>query len=287
MLLIQPTTRQSCRVLASAPVRQLAASSLLLAEGVPAVIFSRPDSEPRPPLPPPNTPVSNSTTITPTTPSPPPPIVIPPPGTPPNRPPPLPRTSSTCEVSSCESSRKLTVDCPLPCAVRPSVSRRPLVARAKPTAPQQPKAQIGQLLGLAERDPFELDCPGDVVVAAAEQPDAAAQQHRDQVEDELVEQPACRHCRVRLEPKIATSRSPAARWALATAASIPSETNLTRASATTSAGRWVSTNTVPENAPPWAKAQSIASSGPAMKPSNDIATADRPAWRPGRVGSSG
>src|SRR3954447_18070967 len=88
-----PTTRQSVRLLASAPVRHWAARSLA---GCP------PEEDPTPPPP-------ASTTITvmmsPRMP-PPPPIVSPPPGIPENRPP-APRSSSICDVSSCASLRNL------------------------------------------------------------------------------------------------------------------------------------------------------------------------------------
>src|SRR5947209_1065078 len=91
-----PTTRQSVRLLASAPVWHWEDRSLA---GWPPVL------DPPPPPPPP--PASSTTTvmIRPMIP-PPPPIARPPPGMLEKRPP-APRSSSICDVSSCASSRNL------------------------------------------------------------------------------------------------------------------------------------------------------------------------------------
>jgi len=60
-----------------------------------------------------------------------------------------------------------------------------------------------------------------------EQPLAGAEQHRDEVEVELVEEPARRYCCTALAPPaIATSRSPAGARACSRADSIPSVTNV-------------------------------------------------------------
>jgi hypothetical protein len=81
-------------------------------------------------------------------------------------------------------------------------------------------------------DDGRLDHPGDlqlrpVRAEPVEQPDAVAEEHRDEVDLQLVEQAAFRYCWTTLAPPpTATSLSPAAARACSSADSMPSVTNV-------------------------------------------------------------
>lgn len=64
---------------------------------------------------------------------------------------------------------------------------------------RDPEVQIGQLVGLAQGESLQLD---PAFVLAAVEADTFAEEHRREVDDDLVEQARPRYCRLRIAPRL-------------------------------------------------------------------------------------
>jgi hypothetical protein len=81
-----------------------------------------------------------------------------------------------------------------------------------------------------------------------QQPHTVAEQDRDEVDDQLVEEPRGEALAGQVAPNTPTSNGPAATCATATASSIPLDRTVTPSVG--SAGRWLTTKTGPLHWPP-------------------------------------